>query len=172
MYGNNTPTSQGRRGDPLSPTVFTPQNTERNENGTPDEDIESSHPRHARNTQDEEGTDIKFNEPIASTIHTYQNTKPSYISLLIVSARRKSREPDSRLEHPIREPIQRSSRKTRQIRNIPEQFPDKLTEIYPFVRNKVKRQFTPVPAHAHAHIRENATLIHSNSSLTTGIRRR
>jgi hypothetical protein len=31
-------------------------------------------------------------------------------------------------------------------KTIPKQFPDELAEINPFVRNKVKRQFTSVPA--------------------------
>jgi len=133
------------------------------------EDIESSHPPDARNTWRERtvGYQVRrndrFNDP-------YQITRPSYtVSLLIVSARRKSRQPDSCLEHPVRRTNPINDRPPpRQIRIIPEQLPDKLTEVYPFFRDEVKGQFTSVPAPSSVRTRAGTVPIH-HSPLELGV---
>ena len=92
------------------------------------------------------------------------------LSLLIISARRKSREPNSRLEHP--EIFMISDHPPRQFRNPPKQFSDELAEIYSFVRDKVKGQFTSVPAaplSAHAFSPSQFFTHHWNSASMTSI---
>lgn len=93
--------------------------------------------RNTTNRKRKRGSDIMFNDPYRTIYLT--------ISLLVISARRKSREPDPRLEHPAQYTIS-ATVQTRRIGNPPEQFSDELAEIYPFVRDKVKGQFTSVPA--------------------------